>query len=130
MNNKILSRIILSALIIVAFFLPWFSLGNGSALDIVLAKNQQEETVTAVVRYSFLLIPFFALLVLLLSISNKSSHFLLRLLPFLVTAILSTLFIIGISSGGGENIQFQAWFSILGYGYFITLVASLILVFV
>lgn len=129
-TNKNLFRTILAIAIIIAFFLPWFKYGGGSGLDIVLAKTPGDETATSIVRYSFLLIPLFALIVLIRSISKQSSNFLLRLLPFLVTAILTALFIVGIKSEGGTNVELQSWFSILSYGYYITAVASLLLIFV
>ncbi len=129
-TNKSSFRTILSIAIIVAFFLPWFKFGGGSALDIVLAKTPRDETATSIVRYSFLLIPLFALFVLIRSISKQSSSFFLRVLPFLVTAILTALFIAGIKYQGGTNEELRGWFSILGYGYFINVIASLLLVFV
>ncbi|HVT85281.1 MAG TPA: hypothetical protein VHD35_08750 [Chitinophagaceae bacterium] len=129
-SNKSGFRTILAIAIIVAFFLPWFKYGGGSGLDIVLAKTSGEDTATTVVRYSFLLIPLFALIVLLRSISKKSSNFFLRLLPFLVTAILTALFIVGIKSQGGTNAELHGWFSMLSYGYFINVIASLLLIFV
>lgn len=129
-TNKSSFRIILSIVIIVAFFLPWFKYGGGSGLDIVLAKTPQEETATSVVRYSFLLIPLFALFVLIRSISKQSVNFILRLIPFLVTAILTALFIAGIKYQGGTDADLKGWFSILSYGYFINVIASLLLIFV
>ena len=129
-NNKSTLRVILSIAIIVAFFLPWFKFGGGSGLDIVLAKTPQDETATSIVRYSFLLIPLFALFVLIRSISKQSAGFFLRILPFLVTAILTALFIAGIKYEGGTNEDLRGWFSILGYGYFINTIASLLLVFI
>jgi hypothetical protein len=129
-TNKSTFRIILSIAIIVAFFLPWFKYGGGSGLDIVLAKSPQEETTASIARYSFLLIPLFALFVLIRSISKQSAAFILRLLPFLVTAILTALFIVGIKSQGGTDADLKGWFSVLSYGYFINVVASLILIFV
>ncbi|HWC52301.1 MAG TPA: hypothetical protein VG676_01865 [Chitinophagaceae bacterium] len=129
-SSKNSFRIILCIAIIVAFFLPWFKFGGGSGLDIVLSKAPQEETAASIIRYSFLLIPLFALIVLLRSIGNKSTNFFLRLLPFLVTAILTALFILGIKSEGGTDEELRGWFSMLGYGFFINVIASLILVFV
>lgn len=120
---------VLSIAIVIAFFLPWFKIG-GSGLDIVLSKGETTTDVTTeIVRYSFLLIPLFALFVLLRTISKKPAGFLLRLIPFLVTAILSTLFVIGIQSQGG-NVEMQSFFSILGYGFYITVIASFLLLFV
>lgn len=129
-SNKSIFRIILSIAIIVAFFLPWFKYGGGSALDMVMEKASADETASIIVRYSFLLIPLFALIVLIRSISKQSSSFILRLIPFLVTAILTALVIVGVKSQGGGDAELQGWFSMLSYGYFITVVASLILVFV
>lgn len=129
-SNKNVFRIILAIIIIIAFFLPWFKMGGGSGLDIVLAKGYQEETSSMVARYSFLLIPLFALIVLIKCITTQSAGFFIRLLPFLVTAILTALFIIGITSDveGGGNLQ--SWFSVISYGYYLTVIASLLLLFV
>ncbi|MBS1918862.1 MAG: hypothetical protein JST17_01270 [Bacteroidetes bacterium] len=129
-SNKTVFRTILSVLIIIAFFLPWFKFGGGSGLDVVMSKTPGEEMSATIVRYSFLLIPLFALFVLIRSITGQSANFILRLLPFLVTAILTALFIVGVKSQGGGEEELRSWFSVLGYGYFINVVASLLLIFV
>jgi len=130
-NNKQMIRSILCLAIIAAFFLPWFKYGNGSGLDLVIAKGENDnDTATMIIRYSFLLIPFFALIVLIRSLNKKSSNFLLRLLPFLVTAILTTLFIIGITVNEGSGEELKGWLQILDYGLYISSFASLLLIFV
>jgi Ca2+/H+ antiporter len=129
-NNKTILRAILSVAIIVAFFLPWFKYGGGSGLDLVTSSNTAESTETTIVRYSFLLIPFFALVVLIRSVNNRSSNFLLRLLPFLVTGILTALFIMGINLNGGSSEELKGWLQIIDYGLYIIAVASLLLVFI
>ncbi len=123
-------RIILCIAIIAGFFLPWFKFGGGSALDIVLAKTAEDETVTTVVRYSFLLIPLFALFILIRSASGKPSGFIVRVLPFLITAILTALFIAGMKSAGATDEDLKGWLYLLGYGYYIVVIASLFLVFI
>jgi uncharacterized membrane protein required for colicin V production len=129
-NNKQIIRAILCLAIIAAFFLPWFKYGGGSGLDLVITNRaNDEDTATTIIRYSFLLIPFFALIVLIRSINKQSSNFLLRLLPFLVTAILTTLFIIGINMNGGTGEELKGWLQILNYGFYITALASLLLIF-
>lgn len=130
-NNKSIFRIILGLAIIVAFFLPWFKYGGGSGLDIVMAKGAYDSSTAAqIIRYSFLLIPLFAILVLIRSVNKQSAGFGLRLLPFLVTAILTTLFILGIKEQGGDNEVLRNWFQVLGYGFFINAGASFLLVLV
>ncbi|MCC7400295.1 MAG: hypothetical protein IT214_02320 [Chitinophagaceae bacterium] len=129
-SNKNILRIILSIAIIIGFFLPWFKFGGGSALDIVMAQSPQDESSTTIVRYSFLLIPLFALIILILSVSNKSSNFILRVLPFLVTAILTALFIAGMKSAGATDEDLKGWLYILAYGYYIVVIASLFLIFI
>ncbi len=129
-NNKTMFRAILGILIIVAFFLPWFKFGGGSGLDLVTTSNANESTATTVIRYSFLLIPFFALVVLIRSVNKQSSGFLLRLLPFLVTAILTTLFIIGVNVSGGAAGELKGWLQLIDYGFYITAIASFVLVLV
>jgi hypothetical protein len=130
-NNKQIFRAILCLAIIAAFFLPWFKYGGGSGLDLIIAKGDNDnDTATIIIRYSFLLIPFFALIVLIRSINKQPSNFLLRLLPFLVTAILTTLFIIGVNSNGGTGEELKSWLQILDYGFYITALASLLLIFV
>ena len=129
-NNKIF-RAILCVAIIVAFFLPWFKSGEGSGLDLIITNsNNEQDTATTIVRYSFLLIPFFALIVLIRSINKKSANFLLRLLPFLVTAILTALFILGVNLNGGTGEELNSWLQKLDYGFYISVLSSLVLIFV
>ena len=130
MNNKNTFRIILSLAILIAFFLPWFNYGGGSGLNMVITRTYQETTATTVVRYSFLLIPLFALFVLIRSINNKPSGFLLRFLPLLITAIFTALFIIGVKREGVTNEEMRGFLDILGYGFYINAIASLLLIFV
>ena len=122
-------RAILSIAIIVAFFLPWFKFGGGSGLDIITNRDPAETTATMIVRYSFLLIPFFALIILIRSINKKSSNFFLRLLPFLVTAILTALFIMGINMTGIGG-ELKSWLQIIDFGLYIMAIAALFLVFI
>jgi hypothetical protein len=129
-NNKTMFRAFLCVAIIVAFFLPWFKFGGGSGLDIITSGNSYESTSTKIVRYSFLLIPLFALFVLIRSVNKQSSNFLLRLLPLLVTAILTALFIAGVNMSGGAAGELSDWLKILDYGFYIIAIASLVLVFV
>lgn len=129
MSNNKTFRIILCVAIIVAFFLPWFKYGGGSGLDIVLSKTINESTTEMVVRYSFLLIPFFALIVLFRSLSNKPTGF-VKFLPFLVTAILVALFIIGVRHEGGGDAELKGWFAILGAGLYISAISSFLLMLI
>ena len=130
-NNKQMFRVILCLAIIAAFFLPWFKYGGGSGLDLIIAKgNNENDTAATIIRYSFLLIPFFALIVLIRSINKQSANFLLRLLPFLVTAILTALFILGVNVNGGTGEELKGWLQILDYGFYINVLASLVLIFV
>ncbi len=130
MNNNYVFRIILAAAVIVGFFLPWFDyLAMVSGWDIVMSKSGPDTTTETIVRYSFLLIPLFALIVLIKSLSGQPSGFLLRLLPFLVTAVLSILFAMGEKSENGSA-GLNVFFQILGSGYYITVIASLLLAFV
>jgi hypothetical protein len=126
---------LLAAAIIIAFFLPWFVLDGSteSALNMVLQKVTEEgkdRTSTMIVQYSFLLIPFFALIILIRTAAKKPSGFFLRLLPFLVTAIITALFIIGVLDQGGDKEQLNGWLQILSYGFYISASASLLLIFV
>jgi hypothetical protein len=129
MNNNKMFRVLLSVAIVIAFFLPWFKYG-GSGLDIVIFKGAGEDTATMIVRYSFLLIPFFALIVAIRSINKQGSGFLLRLLPLLVTGILTTLFILGVKELGGGDEELKGVFHMLDYGLYISSIASLLLIFV
>ena len=135
MSNKFNFRMLLAAAIIIAFFLPWFAYGGSteSALNIVLQKvtgEGKDKTTTMIVQYSFLLIPFFALIVLLRTAAKKPTGFFLRLLPFLVTALLTSLFIIGILNEEGGKEELNGWLQILSYGFYISGAASLLLIFV
>lgn len=127
MGNNNGFRILLCIAIIVAFFLPWLS--GGSALDIVKAGNSHEETAVIVFRYSFILVPLFALIILIRSFNKKSSGFFLRLLPLLVTALLTAWVIAGVKYVGATDEQMNSLFKTLGYGYYINAVASLVLLF-
>ena len=129
MDNKNTLRILLALVIIIAFFLPWFKSGE-SALNILMAKTYQEETAVTVFRYSFILIPLFALIILIRSVSKKSLNFFLRLLPFLITAILTAWVILGVKYMGGTTEDFKGLFQTLAYGYFITAVSSFLLIFI
>ena len=126
MNNNIF-RVILALAVIIGFFLPWFQY-SGSGWDIVRYSSGGDVT-ESIIRYSFLLIPFFALVVLIRSATGKTSSFLVRLLPFLVIALLSALFVLGVHDQGG-NATAKDFFSILGVGYYVTALASLLLIFV
>jgi len=130
-NNKTIFRAILCIAIIGAFFLPWFKYGGGSGLDLVITNRAaDDDTATIIIRYSFLLIPFFALIVLIRSLNKQSSNFLLRLLPFLVTALLTALFVIGINQNSDSGEELKGWLQILEYGFYINVLASLVLIFV
>jgi len=125
--NKNIFRVILALAVIIGFFLPWFQY-SGSGWDIV-RYSTGGNTTESIIRYSFLLIPFFALVVLIRSAGGKSSSFFVRLLPFLVIALLSALFVLGVRDQG-SNATANDFFSILGVGYYITAAASLLLVLV
>jgi hypothetical protein len=126
MNNKNAVRMILSLLIIVGFFLPWFK-HSGSGFDILRASGGSQDTTSLIIKYSFGLPALFALIVFIRSIMGQSSSFLLRILPFLVIAILSALFVIGIDSEYSTSAG--DFFAILGIGYYLVVVASFLLMF-
>jgi len=135
MSNTYNFRMLLAAAIIIAFFLPWFTAegSTASALDMVLQKINNEspdKTKTMIIQYSFLLIPFFALIVLIRTAAKKPSGVFLRLLPFLVTAILTALFVIGTLNEEGGKEALNSWLQVLSYGFYITAAASLLLIFV
>ncbi len=131
MSNSNVLRIVLSLAIIAGFFLPWFNyLIPVSGWDIVMSKSSRPENNTAtVLQYSFLLIPFFAIIVFLVSLGKKSAGFLLRAASFIVTAILTALFVLGMSEQGGTE-GLNAFASILSYGFYVTAAASFLLMFV
>lgn len=130
MENNNAFRMVLAAAVIIGFFLPWFAYGSVvSGWDIFRSSSATESTLEKVISYSFLAIPLFALFVLIRSLSGLFSGFLLRFLPFLITALLSALFAIGEKDQNG-NEGLKMFFSILGYGYYITVIASLLLAFV
>jgi hypothetical protein len=132
-SNKTL-RVLLCAAIIIAFFLPWFSImgsaANGWNIAMQSTSGESNQTRVTIIKYSFLLIPLFALIVLIRSAANRSSGFLLRLLPFLVTAILSALFIFGAFDQGGTKETLNTWLQTLSTGYYITVVASFLLILI
>lgn len=128
-------RMLLATAIIIAFFLPWFDFegSTASALDMAIqniSSEAQDKTTRMIVQYSFFLIPFFALFILMRTAAKRSSGSFLRLLPFLVTAILTVLFIVGMLDGDGGKEALRSWFQMMSYGFYITIVASLLLVFI
>ena len=135
MSNRFNFRMLLAAAVIIAFFLPWFDLGDtaASAFDMSTQKisgEASDKTTRMIVQYSFLLIPFFGLVILIRTAAKRSSGFFLRLLPFLVTAILTVLFIVGIVDEGGGKEELNSLLQVMSYGYYISVAASLLLIFV
>jgi hypothetical protein len=134
MNNSKTFRIVLSAVIMIAFFLPWLSLLGSSinAWNIAMQSTAGEPNQVAVtiVKYSFLLIPLFALIILIRSAMGLPSGFFLRLLPFLVTVILISLFVLGVLDEKGTTGTLSDWMHIFGIGFYGTLAASFLLLFV
>jgi hypothetical protein len=104
-----------------------------SAFNMVMEKissESEDRTTRMIIQYSFILIPFFALIVLIRTAAKKPSGFFLRLLPFLVTAILTALVVIGTLNEGGGKEALNGWLQVLSYGFYITAAASLLLIFV
>ena len=128
MTNKYPIRILLAIAIIIGFFLPLFT-GPGSMWSIVKTPTGSKEVLYTIIRFAFLLPPLFALFVLVNSISQKPSSVFLRAMPFLSIAILSVLYVWGVNSGYG-NISLGGYFSMLGIGYYLTIIGSFLLMFI
>ncbi len=127
MDNKSGLRILFAIAIIVGFFLPVFK-GSGSMFDIVKTDTGQSGAMYTIIRYSFLLPALFALFVLTNAFSQRKSSFLLRILPLIAIGLLSFLFVLGVSQY--NNVSSSTFFSILGVGWYLTVIGSLLLAFV
>lgn len=126
MGNKTIIRIVLSAAVIIGFFLPWFTfIDSASGWDVAMTGNDAPTGGAKIIAYSFLLIPLFAALVLIVCLQKKVPGTLLRIAPFLVITILAILFVIG----AGESSEMQGVLSLISYGFYVSFAASLLLVF-
>ncbi|HSU29319.1 MAG TPA: hypothetical protein VLJ68_13120 [Chitinophagaceae bacterium] len=133
MGNKSAFRAFICVAIIVGFFLPWFKDTDISVSGWAIVKNNSlafDRTKTAtILRYSFLLIPIFSLFVLFRSIGRQSSGLLIRLVPFLVMAVLTALFVFGSTRmTNGEELRTEI-FQILSFGFYICAIGSFLLIF-
>jgi hypothetical protein len=128
MNNKSVFRIILSLLIIVGFFLPFFK-GSVTGLDFAKAVVSPGDIKTKLVCAAFALPALFALIVFLQSIGRRGSSFLIRFLPFLIIAILSAIYVMGVNLEYGPH-RASDFFSEIGIGYILTAVGSFLLMLV
>jgi uncharacterized membrane protein (GlpM family) len=131
MGTKSVIRIVLSAAVIAGYFLPWISYFNSaSAFDIVRTSIEGKgDTSGHLVWYASILIPLFALICLIQSLSNRTPSGFIRALPFIITILLIGLLFLGSSQNSG-GLNMESLFSMLGIGFYITLVASFLLIFI
>ena len=117
-------------LIIIAFFLPWFSYGATiSGWDLGSNSAAASSSTERLIGYAFLLIPISALVVLLFNLTSTSSAFFFRLLPFLITLVLSVLFVLG-EQHQNPGVKTKDFLEVLGTGYYINAVGCLLLLFI
>jgi hypothetical protein len=126
MNKRILS-IVLALILLACFFLPYFSDGSDkvSAFDIVFGKGDMAG-VGGAERFLWLLIPFGAILVLFGGKDRFTGGFAywLPLLGLLYIVLRIFVELTGHSSAGEAA---KAIFEIAGYGFWISLVAAVLL---
>lgn len=128
MGTKSTVRIVLSIVIIVAYFLPWFQLViSESAFDIITRSGGDADRTGQMIWYASLLIPVMALLCLIQTLSKKTPGGFVRSIPFIITAIFVLLLYVGINKD--NNVDAKGFFSIFGIGMYLTLVASFLLIF-
>ena len=130
MGTKNLIRIVLCLAIIAGYFLPWLTL---SAFDIVrysteMSSDSETERTGQIVWYASALIPLFALICLIQSVSNRAPGGFVRSLPFIVTALLVALLFIG--STKDSETDASGFLSMVGIGLYVTLAASFLLMLV
>ncbi len=127
MSKKNLS-VILSIVLIAAFFLPFISFGsyNFSAFDYALGRVEGLEQNSKFLFISFL-IPIGALLILLGSFSNDpfSNSGLVMWMPLIGTLYLVVMLYVR----GSSDLTVSELIGWLGYGFWILLAASIILLF-
>jgi hypothetical protein len=126
MNKKIIT-IVLAAVIIGAFFLPYFNLGGlfkMSGLDLVTGKGMGEgESSGSADRYVMLLAPLAGLLLLAGALSNNKYILGRPFLGFLALAGVLYPIIRTLIEGKGEGMG--QMFKFMGIGFWLGLVAAL-----
>jgi hypothetical protein len=131
MNKKTVS-IILSIVLLVAFFLPFISIVDifsASGFNVVFGKDGMSGVVNGG-KFLFvsLLIPLGAIIVLFDSLGSGSSSVDYGYwMPLTGIIILSVIMYTGMSSGAGSGFSVGDFLKVMGYGYWITLAASVVL---
>lgn len=139
-TNKNTLRMVLSGLIILAFFLPWFRIEmigfSTSAFQVVKfflleMPDRQSDFPFYAEGYTIvacvILIPVSALIILIRSINKKTSGILLRFLPLLFFLIIVALLIY--KSNDIPKGEFEQIFKLITVGAYLALISSVGLLF-
>ncbi len=128
MDKKTLN-IVLSLVLIGAFFLPYISFGgfNASGFNVVFGKDGMSGLVSGgKLLYVCLLVPIgaFILLVDSLGSGDSTSAQYGYWMPLVGIIILSVLMFTGMNTGARGALTLSLFFKVMGYGYWITVAAS------
>jgi len=129
MDKKTLN-IVLSLVLIGAFFLPYISFGgfNASGFNVVFGKDGMSGLVVGgKLLYVCLLVPIgaFILLVDSLGSGDSTSAQYGYWMPLVGIIILSVLMFTGMNTGARGALTLSLFFKVMGYGYWITVAASI-----
>lgn len=128
MDKKTLN-IVLSLALIGAFFLPYISFGgfNASGFNVVFGKDGMSGLFkSGALSYLCLLVPIGAIVILFDSLGNEGSSMADYgyWMPLLGIIILSVLMFTGMNTGARGALTLSLFFKVMGYGYWITVAAS------
>lgn len=132
MDKKTLN-IVLSLALLAAFFLPYISIGgifSASGFNVVFGKGGMTGIVSGG-KFLFvcLLIPLGAIIILFDSLGsgNSSSADYAYWMPLIGIVVLSVMMFTGMRVTAGRALTVGEFLKVMGYGYWITLVASIVL---
>jgi hypothetical protein len=135
MNKKTISTV-LSLALLACFFLPFISIDgyNVSGFQIVFGKDGESGIGSSRYLFVSLLIPIGAILILLDSLSSGSSSYggYGYWMPLVGILYLAVMIYLGMQQGAGTmggSLSMGEIISALGYAFWITLAASVILIF-
>jgi hypothetical protein len=126
--------ITMGAVLVTAFFMPWFSGFPGvSAWDIVFGDVGR--LLDTSFRFVFLIIPIAGLLIIYGAAFNNGSYSLSKRLVFLLPIVTLIVIIIafgvtmGVDDGRMSGSEIENTIKLLGFGFWLTLTASITLLF-
>jgi len=133
MSSKSIIRILLCLAIIIGFFLPWIhGFKNLSGLDLLTTGALWEGKATMFIRFSIVLVPLLALIVLLNAIKKKPTSLLVRSGAFIVMVVYAVFFLVGINTLDAD-IPSEERSNILQFiriGFYLSFIGSLLLMII